>query len=92
MAFLCDSPTVSHGSANETGGGGMQPLQIQGPYCLTGLAAVVRQRGEKKQRWINRQRAADNSVENTVPLFPAVCEFIKPHAVPLVISKYMQLI
>lgn len=47
---------------------------------------------EKRQQWINRQRAADNSVENTGALFPAVCEFIRPHAVPLVISKYMQLI
>lgn len=92
MAFLCDSPTVSHGSANETGGGGMQPLQIQGPYCLTGHVCCCGEAEEEKQQWINRQRAADNSVENTVALFPAVCEFIKPHAVPLVISKYMQLI
>lgn len=46
----------------------------------------------KKQQWINRQRAADNSVENTVAHFPAVCEFIRPHAVPLVISKSMHLI
>lgn len=71
----------------------MQPLQIQGPCRLTGhVCRCGEAEGEKKQQWINRQRAADNSVENTVALFPAVCEFIWPHAVPLVISKYMQLI
>ncbi len=71
---------------------GCSLYRFKAPISLLGMsAAVVRQR-EKKQQWINRQRAGDNSVENTVALFPAVCEFIRPHAVPLVISKYMQLI
>lgn len=61
-------------------------------FAVLGMsAAVARRRGGERQ-WINRQKAADNSVENTVALFPAVCEFIRLHAVPLAISKYMQLI
>lgn len=48
-------------------------------------------RGKKKnQQWINRQRTADNSVENTVAHFPAFYEFIRLHAVSPVISRSMQ--
>lgn len=75
----------------------MQPLQIQGPafFCRTGhvcCCGEAEMEGGVERQWINRQKAADNSVENTVALFPAVCEFIRLHAVPLAISKYMQLI
>lgn len=63
MAFLCDSPTVSHGSANETGGGGMQSFfrfkaLLPEHVCCCGEG--------KKQQWINGHRAADNSVERAL--------------------------
>lgn len=60
---------------------GCSLYRFKASVALPGMsAAAVRQRGKKKQ-WINRQRAADNSAGNTVTLFPAVCEFIRPHAV-----------
>lgn len=59
----------------------MQPLQIQGLRCLAGHVCCCGEAEGKKQQWMNRQRAADNSAGSTVTLFPAVCEFIRPHAV-----------
>lgn len=76
-------------SANETGEEGCSLYRFKVPLSLLGMsAAVLRQIKEA----VDKQRAADNSTEKTAMLNPAVCEFIRPHAVPLVISKYMQLV
>ena len=91
MAFLCDSPTVSHGSAKETRGGGPWSLyRFKAPIALLSMSATVVGQREKKQQWINRQRTADNSVENSVAHFPAFYEFIIPRAVSPVILTSMQ--
>lgn len=65
--------------------------RLKAPVSLLGMSAIVARLREIKEA-VDKQRAADNSTENTATLYPAVCEFIRPHAEPLVISKYMQLI
>lgn len=65
---------------------------FKAPVALLAMSGGAVARQKEKQYRINRQRAADNMAENTVALFPAVCEFIMSHAGPLVISKCMQLI
>lgn len=64
--------------------------RLEAPVASPSMSAAGARRRIKAA--MDKQRAAHNSAENTVALSPAVCEFIRPHAVPLVIYKCMQLI